>query len=242
MKNCITTLLKDNCEGLCCKELQKKSVKVYLSQHSETEMQPKRKQEAKSLYDEVLTKLADKGKVLTEGDIVKICESKTSKKDKKDKHDKKEKKEKKRKRDNDDALDESVGAATKEVATNGSTDEDLVATPAPPTPVSEGNEKKKQKRVKSEKIGFNVDGGANVDINPHTGKKLKKRSKEAYERRKARYLLVKKLDSRNKRQQGEFEANKRWMNSGKPSSEAFPPSVTSSYTPAADPAPTYTSF
>jgi hypothetical protein len=90
---------------------------------------------------------------------------------------------------------------------------------------------KSAKKNKSEKIGFNVNAVPAKDINPLTGKKLKKRSKEAYERRKARYLAVKQLDSRNKRAQAEFEANQKWLNST--------PSASSSINNVA---PTYSSF
>lgn len=265
MKSCITTLLKDNSDGLSLKDLRKKVVKQYLTQHSDTEMQPKRKQEAKALYDDEVKKLTEKLKILIEGDVVRLNQSSSEKKEKKEKDDKKgkkDKKDKKRKRDagGDDEAEivvepKKVKQSTKNAEKESKVDlkqtpEVSVTTPVVPVvavvpqkkkqggsgdaPKSEAK-KTKTRKEKSEKVGFNVEAVPKTDINPLTGKKLKKRSKEAYERRKARFLNVKNLDSRNKRAQAEFGANKKWLNSASTGTNT-------STTTAAEPAPTYTSF
>ena len=256
MKSCITTLLKENSEGISSKDLRKQAVKGYLSENSQTEMQPKRKQEAKAQFDKELKKLTEKGKIETTNDIVRLIDSK-EKKEKKDKKDKKEKKDKKRKREEEeeDAVvkeeDEPASKKSKEktIVSNPTAAPETTETVEPPLETTEKSEEKKEKakkkKVKTEKIGFNVVALPKKDpeINPLTGKKLKKRSKEAYERRKARFLMVKNLDSRNKRAQAEFDANKRWMNSGSGTGTAVAiPSSSSTTTTTPEPVPLYFRF
>ena len=233
MKSIIKNILMQNKEGLSSKDLKKKCVKEYLSQNNlEKDDDEKGKKVAKIKYKEEVNKLLERGKIVNKDDIIAL-KGKDEKKTKKDK--------KKRKRDDEEKQEDGSKSESNNLNDNGTEKHDH--------DTMEGISTKKHKhnhihagsnaaenraetvksapngKEKSTSKGFNL--GKAPDINPITGKKLKKRSKEAYERRRKRYLMVKKLDSRNKRAQEEFAANKEWISSANSTESSAVASTTS---------------
>lgn len=212
MKACVKIILKERGEeGTSLKDLKKAAVRAFME--SESESKENGKEEFKKVYD----KMMEKGKIIMEGDTVKlnkkdkvvgpnveddsVKEKENNNKNDKDGEElneqKKEKKEKKVEKKAKESSGEEVKAAKRpkieiieaaikpkiEIEKVGKLEVELNL--LAPKAIKAVNTKDKNGK---EKI---------ILLHPKNGKELKKRSPAALAKRKARYSLVKSLDSRN---------------------------------------------
>ena len=221
-------------EGMNREELQKRAVKSYLQEKRKNEeddedgesksakkVRKEAKKKAKNSFEESLKKLLTKEKVIELGNVVMLKKGKGGEEKSCSNKKKKKEKEKEEKEEDVNRKKEEIVFAGKESKTMASGDLDegnVVKQKSEQTEsleTSTCSRKRKRQADESENcnVGILTTKPKNAKakdllasgLNPITGKKLKKRSKEAYARRRARYLAVKKLDSRNNRAQEEFK-------------------------------------